>query len=206
MTNDVSVKANEAKPAARTEASLLPPVDVIEDAQGITLFADLPGVPKDKVTRLRMKLAEANLPKGGGVGYEIFDKSDALGTTSFVQNINHLRALEGELARTIRASGETLLGVINDVLDFSKADVGKLEIEQQRFDLRRCVEDALDGLAWAEREGGLPALVKRSESNLATLAAWVERIRGSHSGIMGLPLFETARLLERAGVAQSLQP
>ncbi|HWX04639.1 MAG TPA: flagellar basal-body MS-ring/collar protein FliF [Bradyrhizobium sp.] len=60
-------------------------------------------VPKDKVTRLRMKLAEGGLPKGGGVGYEIFDKSDALGTTSFVQNINHLRALEGELARTIRA-------------------------------------------------------------------------------------------------------
>jgi len=60
-------------------------------------------VPKDKVTRLRMHLAEGGLPKGGGVGYEIFDKSDALGTTSFVQNINHLRALEGELARTIRA-------------------------------------------------------------------------------------------------------
>jgi flagellar M-ring protein FliF len=58
-------------------------------------------VPKDKVTRLRMKLAEGGLPKGGGVGYEIFDKSDALGTTSFVQNINHLRALEGELSRTI---------------------------------------------------------------------------------------------------------
>jgi flagellar M-ring protein FliF len=60
-------------------------------------------VPKDKVTRLRMKLAEGGLPKGGGVGYEIFDKSDALGTTSFVQNINHLRALEGELARTIKS-------------------------------------------------------------------------------------------------------
>src|SRR6204780_2056658 len=60
-------------------------------------------VPKDKVPRLRMKLAEAGLPKGGGVGYEIFDKSDALGTTSVVQNINQLRALEGELARTIRA-------------------------------------------------------------------------------------------------------
>jgi phosphoserine aminotransferase len=38
-----------------------------------------------------------------------------------------------------------------------------------------CVEDALDGLAWAEREGGLPALVRRSEQNLATLAAWVGR-------------------------------
>jgi len=57
--------------------------------------------PKDRVPRLRMSLAESGLPKGGGVGYEIFDKSDALGATSFVQNINHLRALEGELARTI---------------------------------------------------------------------------------------------------------
>ncbi len=59
--------------------------------------------PKDRVPRLRMSLAESGLPKGGGVGYEIFDKSDALGATSFVQNINHLRALEGELARTIRS-------------------------------------------------------------------------------------------------------
>ena len=38
-----------------------------------------------------------------------------------------------------------------------------------------CVEDALDGLAWAEREGGLPALIRRSEANLAAIAAWVER-------------------------------
>ncbi len=60
-------------------------------------------VPKVQIPRLRMKLAEGGLPKGGGVGYEIFDKSDALGATSFVQNINHLRALEGELSRTIRA-------------------------------------------------------------------------------------------------------
>jgi phosphoserine aminotransferase len=38
-----------------------------------------------------------------------------------------------------------------------------------------CVEDALDGLAWAEGEGGLAGLVRRSEANLATIAAWVER-------------------------------
>jgi flagellar M-ring protein FliF len=60
-------------------------------------------VPKDRVAKLRMTLAESGLPKGGGVGYEIFDKSDVLGTTSFVQNINNVRALEGELARTIRS-------------------------------------------------------------------------------------------------------
>ncbi|RIL02590.1 MAG: phosphoserine transaminase [Proteobacteria bacterium] len=38
-----------------------------------------------------------------------------------------------------------------------------------------CVEDALDGLAWAERIGGLPALIRRSEANLAAIAAWVEK-------------------------------
>jgi phosphoserine aminotransferase len=38
-----------------------------------------------------------------------------------------------------------------------------------------CVEDALDGLAWAERIGGLPTLIRRSESNLATVAEWVAR-------------------------------
>ena len=60
-------------------------------------------VPADQALRMRVTLAEAGMPSGGSVGYEIFDKSDSLGTTSFVQNINHLRALEGELARTIRS-------------------------------------------------------------------------------------------------------
>ena len=52
-----------------------------------------------------MELAGKGLPAGGGVGYEIFDKGDAFSSTSFVQGINHLRALEGELSRTIRAIG-----------------------------------------------------------------------------------------------------
>jgi flagellar M-ring protein FliF len=77
------------------------------DREGVTYELRNDGniimVPSDRVTRLRMTLAENGMPKGGGVGYEIFDKSDALGTTSFVQGINNLRALEGELARTIRA-------------------------------------------------------------------------------------------------------
>jgi len=58
-------------------------------------------VPADQVTKLRMALAQDNLP-AAGVGYEIFDKSDTFGTTAFVQNINHLRALEGELSRSIQ--------------------------------------------------------------------------------------------------------
>ena len=58
-------------------------------------------VPADQVQKLRMALAQDNLP-AAGVGYEIFDKSDAFGATAFVQNINRLRALEGELARSIQ--------------------------------------------------------------------------------------------------------
>jgi flagellar M-ring protein FliF len=58
-------------------------------------------VPADQVTKLRMALAQDNLP-AAGVGYEIFDKSDTFGTTAFVQNINHQRALEGELARSMQ--------------------------------------------------------------------------------------------------------
>jgi flagellar M-ring protein FliF len=62
-------------------------------------------VPRGDIPRIRMELASKGLPSGGGVGYEIFDKGDAFSSTSFVQNINHLRALEGELTRTIRGLG-----------------------------------------------------------------------------------------------------
>jgi len=58
-------------------------------------------VPIDQVARVRMLMADEGLPRGGSVGYEIFDKSDAFGTSSFVENINQVRALEGELERTI---------------------------------------------------------------------------------------------------------
>lgn len=60
-------------------------------------------VPEDQVLKLRLTMSEDGLPSGGSLGYEIFDRTSAFGTTSFVQNIDKLRALEGELARTIRA-------------------------------------------------------------------------------------------------------
>ncbi|MCC0809102.1 flagellar M-ring protein FliF [Methylobacterium sp. W2] len=61
--------------------------------------------PRADLPRLRMDLAGKGLPSATGVGYEIFDKGDAFSSTNFVQNVNHLRALEGELARSIRAIG-----------------------------------------------------------------------------------------------------
>jgi flagellar M-ring protein FliF len=58
-------------------------------------------VPRSRVLDARMMLSAEGLPSSGSIGYEIFDEPDALGQTQFQQNINRLRALEGELARTI---------------------------------------------------------------------------------------------------------
>jgi len=60
-------------------------------------------VPDNMVDRMRLQMAGEGLPSGGSIGNEIFDRGDNLGTTSFVQNINKVRALEGELARTIKS-------------------------------------------------------------------------------------------------------
>lgn len=60
-------------------------------------------VPREKVASTRLMLSSKGLPTSGSVGYEIFDNTSALGQTDFVQNLNRQRALEGELARTIRS-------------------------------------------------------------------------------------------------------
>jgi flagellar M-ring protein FliF len=158
-------------------------------------------VPKDRVPRLRMKLAEAGLPKGGGVGYEIFDKSDALGATSFVQNINHLRALEGELSRTIRGIDRVQGARVHLVLperplfsrDKAEASAsivlkvrGALEPQQVRA-IRHLVASAVNGLkpervSIVDETGRLLADGARGESALGVSAderqvAYEQRMR-----------------------------
>lgn len=73
-------------------------------------------VPSEHVARLRVTMAEDGLPSGGSIGYEIFDRSEGLGTSSFQQKINHVRALEGELARTIRSIGQVKQARVHLVL------------------------------------------------------------------------------------------
>lgn len=73
-------------------------------------------VPSDQVGRLRMLMAGQGLPSGGNVGYEIFNKSETLGTTSFMQNVQQLRALEGELSRTVMSLAQVQSARIHLVL------------------------------------------------------------------------------------------
>ncbi len=80
---------------------------ILTELQTLNIPYDLRGegdtilIPRDQITTTRMTLAGQGLPQRGQVGYEIFDQQSTLGATSFVQNINNVRALEGELARTI---------------------------------------------------------------------------------------------------------
>src|ERR671937_721702 len=58
-----------------------------------------------------------------------------------------------EFAEVVRSSGDALLHVIDDILDYSKIEAGKLELEHEPFDLRECVEGALDIVAPRARLG-----------------------------------------------------
>lgn len=60
-------------------------------------------VPQDRVARIRMDLAQAGMPGSGSLGYELLDKTDLLGTSSAVLDINYVRALEGEISKSIRS-------------------------------------------------------------------------------------------------------
>lgn len=100
MTNtNMSLLYSDLSPADGSAIiSRLESMNILYDA---TMDGSQIYVPADEVGRVRMSVAADGLPSGGSVGYEIFNDSDNFGTTNFVQNINHLRALEGELARTI---------------------------------------------------------------------------------------------------------
>lgn len=97
-------------------------VEIVKKLEGLNIPHEIRGdgavilVPKEQVLKLRLSMAEEGLPAGGAVGYEIFDKSNTLGATNFVQNINHLRAIEGELSRTIKALNQVQKARVHLVL------------------------------------------------------------------------------------------
>lgn len=69
-------------------------------------------VPAGEVDRLRVQLAGENIPSGGKVGFEVFDKS-SFGASDFTQKVNYQRALEGELARTISSIEQVESAVVH---------------------------------------------------------------------------------------------
>ena len=82
-----------------------------------------------------------------------------------------------EFTQMIRSSGDSLLTLINDILDFSKIEAGKLELEGQPFDIRRCVEEAVDMLASEGNGKHLELITDVPESVPQFLVGDVTRLR-----------------------------
>ncbi len=88
-----------------------------------------------------------------------------------------LTADQRDFAGTVRNSGDALLTIINDILDFSKIEAGKLELEGQPFDVRECVESALDLLRIKAAEKGLELAYQMAPDVPPAIVGDVTRLR-----------------------------
>lgn len=92
----VGLTSNDSSRIATALESFGIPFDVSSDGSQVS-------VSSDNIHRARALLAERGLPTNGAAGYELFDKLGPLGLTSFMQEVTRVRALEGEIARTIQS-------------------------------------------------------------------------------------------------------
>lgn len=88
-----------------------------------------------------------------------------------------LSELQKEYVNTIQLSGEQLLVIINDILDFSKIESGKLELENQPFDLRECIEDSMDLISSNVAEKDIELFYNIDENTPYAIFSDVTRLR-----------------------------
>jgi PAS domain S-box-containing protein len=99
-----------------------------------------------------------------------------IGMTSLLLDTS-LSSEQHDFAETIRTSGDALLTLINDILDFSKIEAGKLELEKYPFDLRQCIEEALDLVNLKATEKKLELAYSIGEATPSALVGDVTRLR-----------------------------
>ncbi|MEM8488113.1 MAG: response regulator [Bacteroidota bacterium] len=112
----------------------------------------------DDIQRYLDAAQEATRAKGeflASMSHEIrTPMNGVIGMTSLLTQ-TALDEEQREYVETIRNSGDSLLTIINDILDFSKIEAGQLELEEHSFEIRTCIEDAIDVLALKASNKGL---------------------------------------------------
>jgi PAS domain S-box-containing protein len=99
-----------------------------------------------------------------------------IGMTSLLQHTD-INEEQRDYTETIRSSGEALLAIINDLLDYSKLEVGRLDLERHAFEVRRCVEEALDLLAPSASDKGIDLAYMIEPGVPATILTDATRLR-----------------------------
>ncbi|MBN1395119.1 MAG: CHASE domain-containing protein [Pirellulales bacterium] len=105
-----------------------------------------------------------------------------------------------DCVETIRNSGEVLLSLINDILDYSKIEAGKIELEMQPFDVRQCVEDALGLVEAKAREKNIKMAFAADENLPRWFVGDVARLRQVLLNLIG----NAVKFTERGSVTVSL--
>lgn len=166
-------------------------------------------VPAEDVARLRLSLAREGLPAGGSVGYELFDRNESLTTTPFQQDMNRLRALEGELQRTIRTMSGVRAVRIHLVLPRREA------FSRERADAQASVVLSMQGSQRLDREGvqavlhlvatAVPGLQPRNISIIDSRGELLARGGQALGGAAGAATQEEMRRAQELRMARGIE-